>query len=499
MRKVSEILRLKAEAGLSDRLIGRTVGASRSTVQECLRRCREAGIGWPLPAGLDEAGLMARLYQRAAPARQVPAIDFSEVHRELKRPGVTRELLWQEYKAHEPQGLQYTAFCNHYRRWLAGQELVLRQEHLPGDKAFVDYAGHTVPIVDRLTGEMHPAQVFIAVLGCSNYTFAEATASQKLPDWLASHVRALAYFGGCPAALVPDNLKSAVTKARRYEPDLNPAYQEFAEHYGVAILPARVRKPRDKAKVETAVLIVERWILARLRNQQFFSLEALNAAIATLLEQLNTRPFKKMAGCRRSRFLELDQPALRPLPPRPYEFAEWKKARVHPDYHIEVGRAYYSVPYRLVGERVEVRLTASVVEIFHGGQLVAAHARASERGRRSTRHAHRPDKHVAVIDASLTRTLQWARDIGPATEQVIQNQAARRKHPEETLRSAQGILRLARDFSTAKLEAACLRALELRAYSYRAVRTLIENPVRAPEQPALDLAHENLRGPDYFH
>lgn len=496
MRKISEILRLKAER-FSDRQIAAAIGSSRSTVQECLRRCREAGIGWPLPAGLDETGLMARLYQRAVPARQ-PIIDFAQVHGELKRPGVTRDLLWQEYKAREPQGLQYTAFCNHYRRWLARQELVLRQEHLPGDKAFVDYAGQTAPVVDRLSGEVRPAQIFIAVLGCSNYTFAEATWSQKRPDWLASHVRALAYFGGVPAALVPDNLKSAVTKARRYEPDLNPAYQEFAEHYSVAILPARVRKPRDKAKVETGVLIVERWILARLRNHTFFCLEDLNTAIAALLERLNTRPFKKMAGCRRSRFLELDQPALRPLPPRPYEFAEWKQAKVHPDYHIEVGRAYYSVPYRLVGERVEVRLTVSVVEIFHGGQLVAAHARAAERGRRSTRHAHRPDKHVAVIEASLTRTLQWARQIGPATEQVIQNQAAQRKHPEETLRSAQGILRLSRDFSPQQLEAACQRALQLRAFSYRAVRTLIQNK-NLPDQPALDLVHENLRGPGYFH
>jgi transposase len=498
VRKIREVLRLKAE-GLGDRQIASCIGSARSTVQECLSRCRKAGIAWPLPPELTEAALHERLYRRSVPLSRTPQPDFAYLHAELKRRGVTRLLLWEEYKTVHPDGWQYSVFCDAYRRWLARQEIVLRQEHLPGDKAFVDYAGQTVPIVDRLTGEVRPAQVFIAVLGCSNYTFAEATWSQKLPDWLASHVRALTYFGGCPAAIVPDNLKSAVTKARRYEPELNPAYQEFAEHYGVAILPARVRKPRDKAKVETGVLIVERWILARLRNHTFFSLEELNAAIAALLEHFNTRPFKKMAGCRQARFIELDQPALRALPPRAYEFAEWKQAKVHPDYHIEVGRAYYSVPYRLVGEQVDVRLTASVVEIFHGGALVAAHAKASERGRRSTRSAHRPEKHVAVIDASLARTLQWARDIGPATEQVIRNQAARRKHPEETLRSAQGILRLARDFSPEKLEAACQRALALQSYSYRAVRTLIQNPQGLPEQPALDLVHENLRGPDYFH
>lgn len=498
MRKIKEILRLKSEAGLSDRRIAAAVGSSRSTVQECLRRCRQAGIGWPVPADLDEAAIIARLYERAAPARRAIEIDFAHVHRELARPGVTRELLWQEHKSAHPQGVQYTAFCNQYRRWLASQELVLRQAHLPGDKAFVDYAGQTVPVVDRLTGEVRAAQIFVAVLGCSNYTFAEATFSQTLADWLGSHVRTLEYFGGVPRAFVPDNLKSAVTKARRYEPDLNPAYSELAEHYGVAILPARVRRPRDKAKVETGVLIVERWILARLRNRTFFSLAELNGAIAELLEHLNTRPFKKMTGCRRSRFLELEKAALRPLPPRRYEFGEWRKAKVHPDYHIEVLRAYYSVPYRFIGERVDVRLTAHAIEIFHGGKLIAAHARAGERGRRSTRREHRPDKHLAVIDNTLARTLKTAAQIGPATLAVIEHQAAHRKHPEETLRSAQGIVRLARDFSPQRLEQACERALALRSYSYRAVRTFIEVPATVPTQPALDLTHENVRGPDYF-
>ncbi|MGQ0428763.1 MAG: IS21 family transposase [Gammaproteobacteria bacterium] len=497
MRKIREVLRLKAER-FGDRQIAAAIGSARSTVQECLRRCREAGIGWPLPAELDEPALHARLYRRAVPLSRTPQPDFAYLHAELKRRGVTRMLLWQEYKAAHPDGWQYSVFCDQYRRWLSTQELVLRQEHLPGDKGFVDYAGQTVPITDRLSGEQQPAQVFIAVLGCSNYTFAEATWTQGLPDWLGSHVRALEYFGGSPAAFVPDNLKSAVTKARRYEPELNRAYQEFAEHYGIAILPARVRKPRDKAKVETGVLIVERWILARLRNRTFFSLAELNSAIAGLLEHLNTRPFKKLAGCRRSRFIELDRPALRPLPPRRYEFGAWRKAKVHPDYHIEVARAYYSVPYRLIGAQVDVRLSAHAVEIFHGGHLIAAHARAGERGRRSTRRAHRPDKHVAVIDNTLARTLKSAAQIGLATLAVIEHQAAYRKHPEETLRSAQGILRLARDFSPAQLEQACARALQLRSYSYRAVRTFIELPATVPTQPALDLAHENVRGPDYF-
>jgi transposase len=420
------------------------------------------------------------------------------LHRELGRRGVTRLLLWEEYKSAHPDGWQYSVFCDQYRRWLARQERVLRQEHAPGEKLFVDYAGQTVPIVDPHTGECRAAQIFVAVLGCSNLTHAEATWTQGAADWLGSHVRALVAFGGVPRAIVPDNLKSGVKKAHRYEPEINPAYQDFAEHYGVAILPARVRKPRDKAKVETGVLIVERWILARLRNRQFFSLGELNGVIRELLERLNSRAFKKIEGCRRSRFEALERAALRPLPLRAYEFGEWKQAKVHPDYHIEVGRAYYSVPYALIGERVEVRLTAGGVEVFHRGQLVAAHARARQRGERSTRRGHRPEGHIAVIDRSLALTLTRAEGIGVATTQLIRTQATRRMHPEETLRSAQGILRLAHDFSPAQLEHACERALALKSYSYRTVRTLIATPEPVRSQPALDLVHEHVRGPAYY-
>ncbi len=497
VRKIREVLRLKA-AGFSDRKIAAAIGSARSTVQECVRRAHAAGTVWPLSEDLDENALQARLYRRAVPLSRHPAPDFAQLHAELARPGVTRLLLWQEYKAARPDGWQYSVFCDRYRRWLATQELVLRQNHAPGEKLFVDYAGQTVPIIDRYSGETRDAQVFVAVLGCSNYTYAEATWTQALPDWLGSHVRALQFIGGATAAIVPDNLKSGVTRAHRYEPEINPSYQDFAEHYRLAILPARVRKPRDKAKVEAGVLVVERWILARLRNHTFFSLGELNAAIAELLEQLNSRPFKKLEGCRRSRFLALDQPALQPLPVRAYEFGTWKKAKVHPDYHIEVNRAYYSVPYALIGAQLDVRVSAHAVEIFHQAKLIAAHPRASERGRRSTRDAHRPQRHVAVIENTLARVLERAAGIGPATLEVLRQQAARRKHPEETLRSAQGILRLAIDFTPADLERACQRALALKSYSYRAVRTLIETPAAAPTQSALDLVHENVRGPEYF-
>jgi transposase len=497
VRKIREILRLQA-AGLSGRQIAAAIGSALSTVQACLRRAQAAGLSWPLAEELTEAALEERLYRREAPPSARPIPDFAKLHAELARPGVTRLVLWQEYKADHADGWQYSVFCDEYRRWRLTQEPVLRQHHAPGDKLFVDYAGQTVPVTDRYTGEICAAQIFVGVLGCSNLTYAEATWTQKIPDWLGAQVRMLEYIGGVPAAIVPDNLKSAVSRALRYEPEINPSYQDFAEHYGTAILPARPRKPRDKAKVEAGVLVVERWILARLRNRTFFSLGELNAAIAELLEDLNARPFKKIEGCRRSRFVAFEQSALRPLPAQRYAFGEWRKAKVHPDYHVEVKRAYYSVPYRLIGQRVDVRLTASTVEIFDRGQLVAAHLRSQTRGRRSTRDEHRPPQHAAVVEQSLARVFERAERIGPATVEVLRRQARHRKHPEETLRSAQGILRLARDFTSERLEGACERALALQSYSYRAVRTLIETPARPEPHPALDLAHDNVRGPEYF-
>lgn len=497
VRKIREVLRLKAD-GFSDRQIAAAIGSARSTVQECIRRAREAGVMWPLPPAMDEAALHARMYRREVPLSRTPRPDFAYLHAELRRRGVTRLLLWEEYKSAHPDGWQYSVFCDQYRRWISTQELVLRQEHAPGDKLFVDYAGQTVPITDRHTGATREAQIFVAVLGYSNYSHAEASLSQGAADWLGAHVRALTYFGGAPRAIVPDNLRSGVTKAHRYDPDLNRAYHDFAEHYQLAILPARPRKPRDKAKVESGVLVVERWILARLRNRTFFSLGDLNSAIRDLVEHLNTRAFKKIDGNRRSRFEEGERAVLRALPERPYEFGEWRKAKVHPDYHIEVARAYYSVPYRLIGQRVDVRLTAHGVEVFHAGELVAAHPRAQSRAQRSTRRGHRPEKHLAVIDQTFERLQERARVIGPATLEVLRNQASGHKHLEETLRGAQGILRLAHDFTPARLEAACERALALRAYSYRAIRTLIQTPISQPASPALDLAHENVRGAKYF-
>ncbi|MDU8242813.1 IS21-like element ISPsy40 family transposase, partial [Pseudomonas syringae pv. actinidiae] len=358
-----------------------------------LHRFNACGLSWP--TSLSDAELERLLFPPAptVPSDQRPMPDWAWVHAESRRPGVTLALLWQEYRLAHPQGFQYSWFCEHYRLWAAKVDVVMRQEHRAGEKLFVDYAGQTAPIIDRSTGEIRQAQIFVAVLGASSYTFAEATWSQKLPDWLGSHVRCFAFFGGTTQILVPDNLRSGVTKAHRYEPDINPSYRDLAEHYGVAVLPARSRKPKDKAKVEVGVQVVERWILAVLRNRQFFSLGELNTAISLLLERLNHKPFKKLPGSRRSAFESIDQPALQGLPEHPYVYAEWKKVRVHIDYHVEVDGHFYSVPYQLVRHQLEVRLTAQTVECFHANQRVASHLRSQHKGRHTTQTEHMPKSH----------------------------------------------------------------------------------------------------------
>jgi transposase len=494
------MVRLSA-AGVSPREIAASVGSALSTVQECLRRVQRASLSWPLPDSLDDAALEQQLYPRKVAVLSVPLPDCAQVHRELSRPGVTRQLLWEEYQTQHPDGLQYSAFCDHYRAWRDKSiEPVMRFEHRAGDKCFIDYAGHTASIIDRHTGEIAQAQIFIASLGCSNYTFVEATASQALPDWLGSHVRAFEFFGGVPTACVIDNLKSGVTRAHRYDPQLNPAYAELAQHYDVTILPARVRKPRDKATVEGAVLIVERWILAKLRDRQFFSLPELNQAIAGLLIEYNARAFQKLDGSRASRFAELDRPALKPLPPRRYEYAQWKSAKVHLDYHIEIAHAYYSVPYRHIHRQVDVRLTARMVEIFLARQLIATHIRSNQRGARMTVAAHRPEQHRAIIDQSIERIIAQGERIGAPVALVLRQEFKRKKHPEEALRGALGILRMAQDYSAEKLLDACERALRFHSFGYRQLLALIKAPPPESGEPRqLSLVHDNVRGPDYFN
>jgi len=507
MRKICSVLRLYFAANLSVRAIARSIGASPSTVGDYVRRAQLAGLGWPLPEGMSERAVEARLFPPAKPAHlERPLPQWPWVHRELRRKGVTLALLWQEYKAEHEDGLQYSQFCERYRVWRKRVDAVMRQEHRAGEKMFVDYAGHTAGVVDRATGEVRAAQVFVAVLGASSYTFAEATWTQSLPDWIGSHVRALAFFGGAAEVLVPDNLRAAVTSPHLYEPELNPTYQDLASHYAMAIVPARGGKPRDKAKAEVGVQLVERWILAVLRNRLFFSLGELNAEIARLLERLNTRPFRKLPGSRREAFESLDRPALQPLPLEPYAFAQWKKVRVHVDYHVELERHYYSVPHALIGKQLLVRYTATTVECLHHGERVASHPRSFIPGRHTTVAEHMPERHRGAGQWTPARFRSWAHTSGPGTAALIERVLGSRRHAEQSYRTCLGILRLGKSYGDARLEAACRYALTLGSHSVRSVESILKH--RLDEQPrsggaqhelALPTEHDNLRGADYFH
>lgn len=399
---------------------------------------------------------------------------------------------------------KYSWFCDKYRHWLGQRDLSMRQTHRAGEKLYVDYAGHTVPVVDEATGEIRPAQIFVAVLGASNYTYAEATWTQALPDWIGSHQRTFEFLDGVPEIVVPDNLRSGVSKAHRYEPDINPTYQDMATHYGVAIIPTRVRKPQDKAKVEVGVQIVERWILAALRNQTFFSLTELNQAIQALLIQFNQRAFKKLPGSRIEVFESIDKPVLKSLPLRPYEYAEWKKVRVHIDYHVDIKGHYYSVPYTLVKQQLDARVTDNIVGVFHKGQRVASHPRSWQKGRHSTIKAHMPESHRRYGEWSPQRFTQWAHKIGPETGRVITACLNDRRHAEQGFRSCLGILRLAKTYSNQRLEAACQMALLLGTHRYKSIESILkhgldEKPVDQEEAATLPQQHENIRGADYYH
>jgi len=506
MRKIREVLRLCWANGLSKRKTAMSCGISRPAVDEYLGRAEEAGLSWPLPADLDDGTLERLLFPAAAtlPAQVRGLPDWPTVNRELKRKGVTLFLLWQEYREHHPQGFQYSWFCERYRAWLGRLDVVMRQNHRAGEKLFVDYAGQTVAVVDRFTGEVREAQIFVAVLGASNYTYAEATWTQGLPDWIGAHQRCFRYLGGVPEIVVPDNLRAGVTKAHRYEPDTNPTYQDMASHYGVAVLPARVRRPRDKAKVEAGVLVVERWVLAALRHRSFFSLTELNAAIRELLETLNARPFTKLPGSRREQFEQLDKPALQPLPVEPYVYAEWKKARVHIDYHLELAGHYYSVPHALIKKQLDVRITQHTIECFHRGHRVASHRRSYQKGRHTTVPAHMPEAHRQAGQWSPERLAHWAAKTGPATGKLILSVLSARKHPQQAYRSCLGILRLGKAYGDARLEAACQRALTLGSHSYKSIESILrhgldQQPLAEQGELTLPEDHDNIRGPSYYH
>lgn len=503
MRKIHEVLRLYAEAGLSERTIAKSVSLSRSTISKIITRSKEIGLSWPLPSDMDDSKLESLLFPvpQGRPKNCFEP-EWEKLHQELKRKGVTLQLLWMEYKEQHPDGYQYSQFCERYRVWKKQLQITLRQEHRAGEKMFVDYAGPTLPVVDRETGEVQHAQIFVAVLGASNYTFAEAHPAQNVESFIGGHVRAFAFFGGVPELVVPDNLKSAVFKADRYEPTLNRSYQEMASHYGCAILPARPRKPKDKPKAEVGVQIVERWIMAVLRNRVFFSFHELNQAIKELVNRLNQKPFQKLEGSRQSLFAATDQLALRPLPATPYEYAEWKLCGVHIDYHIEVQRAFYSVPYSLVGQRVDARITQNTVEIFFKGKRIASHTRAFAPGQARTEPLHRPKSHQKHLEWTPSRLISWGNSVGPNTGILVERILQKFKHPEQGYRSCLGLLSLGKQYSTERLEAAALRALTINSPSYRSVKSILQKGLDKTDLVTRDQRvtpnHNNVRGAQYY-
>lgn len=507
MRKIKEVLRLKWENNLSNRQIAKSCSISHSTAKDYLHRAELAGLSWPLDPKLDDAAIENLLFplikKQRADSGRMPNMEY--LYQEMKKKGVTLQLLWYEYKQDNPDGYQYSQFCHLYRQWINKLDVTLRHQHRAGEKLFLDYAGQTVPIIDPTTRQIHEAQIFISALGASNYTFAKATLGQDLPSWIRSHVHAFEFFGGVPYILVPDNLKAGVTNPCRYEPDINPTYQDLAEHYSTTVIPARPGKPRDKAKVESAVLVAERWILAALRNHTFFSLTELNKAIRAKLSELNNRRFQKLNTTRKILYETIDKPALKPLPDHPYQYAEWKKARVNIDYHIEIDRHYYSVPYQLVREQADVRLTATTVEVLFKNRRVAAHKRSYLPGGFTTIKDHMPKSHQRYLAWTPSRIIKWAGKNGPNIQKLVARILENRPHPEQGFRSALGIVRLSKHYTPERVEKASIRALAIGACSYKSVKSILKNGL--DRQPLLfehpeetqPPAHQNIRGGQYYY
>lgn len=508
MRRVREMLRYRFEQGLGYKAISLRVGAVPSTVRETLKRVAAAGLEWPLPEDMSDGALEAALYREPGNKtgyRRCPEADWPRLHREMQRKHMTLQILWDEYIAAHPDGYRYSRFCDLYRAWALKLPVTMRQNHMPGDKLFVDYAGDKLPVVvDRLTGELRDAHIFVAVLGASSLSYAEATWTETLPDWISVNVNALEAIGGAPGLFVPDNAKVAVIKACLYDPWVNRSYAEMAAHYGSSVLPARPRKPRDKAKVERAVLIVERWLFGRLRRRTFYSLVELNAAIRELIAELNDhRVLRRLNQTRRQLFEELDKPALKALPAERYVYAEWRRRRAGLDYHVEIERHYYSVPYRFAREPIEARITARTIELFHQGERIAAHMRGSGNGKHTTTPEHMPSSHRRFADWTIERIGREAAAIGVCAALLCEKILVERSHPEQGFRACLGIVRLVKSFGRERVEAACSRALDIEARTFGSVKSILDNGLdRLPSgrsaagQP---IDHPNIRGPRYYH
>jgi transposase len=506
MRRIRQLMALHFGAGASARAIGRELGISPSTVREYLGRIAAAGIGWPLAADVTDESLMERLFVNAgvrAGARFHVEPDWAALVREMKRPAVNLLILWDEYRAVHPDGYAYSRFCQLFREFERRLSPTMRQQHVAGHKAFVDYSGKKVPITDPASGAVRMAEIFVAVLGASNLTYAEATWTQALPDWIGAHVRMFRFYGAAPRLLVPDNLKSGVNKPSFYDPEVNRSYGAMAAHYSVGILPARPGRPRDKAAVEAGVRFAQSYILGRLRNVAFFSLAECNAAIRAALERMNGREMRRLGMSRRQLFEAVERPVMQPLPQDDFEFAEWHLARVGIDYHVEVQGFFYSVPHALIREQVDTRTTARTVEVFHRGKRIAVHARRYGGPRHGTQPEHMPSAHRRYAEWNPERFQRQAHDIGPNTEALIIALLFRRPHPEQGFRTCLGVLRLFRGLDAVRAEAVALRAVEIGALSYASIASILQHRLDRPASPqAADgtpILHANIRGSGYYH
>jgi transposase len=503
MRNIRDVLRLTA-TGMSSRKIAASLSIGASTVIDCLHRARRAGLGWPLPDEIDDAVLELRLYRpKPATKEKRPIPNWAEVERELKRPGVTLELLWLDYREQHPDGYGYSRYCDLHREWEKRLSPTMRQTHIAGERMFVDYAGTKLHVTDWVTGEIHTAELFVAVLGASSLTYAEATWTQSLPDWIGAHTRAFIYFGGVTALLISDNLKSGITKACFYEPNVNRTYQEMADHYDTAILPARPGKPKDKAKVEAGVQVATRWVIAKLRKRTFFSLAELNAAIGECVEWINNRVTRHLGASRRSLFEQVEEAALKPLPAEAYGFAYWKQCRAGLDYHVEIDKHYYSVPYTLMRQELWARYTTSTVEVSHRGKRVAVHRRGPPNRAHTTLPEHMPSSHRRYADWTIERIMREAGEIGPNASALVEIILREKRHPEQGFRACRGIVNLVGRFPRERVEAACERALAIGTRSFSSVKSILDTkldrkrPENAAEGPAI--VHDNIRGSTFYH
>jgi transposase len=503
MKKIEEILRLKYESGLSNRAIAGACKISNSTVGEYLRRAKAAGISWPL-GELGEDALYQKMFgeQPQLPEKAKPLPDWEEVRKELRKKGVTLHLIWIEYIEKHPDGYQHTQFEEYYRRWKkANCEPIMHNTHVGGERMQVDYVGLKMQVTNPETGEVSQVPVFVAELPASNYIYAEAQSSENQCNWNNGHVRAIEFFGGVVRIVVPDNLKTGITKPNYYEPDINPAYQELAEHYQFAVLPARVKKPRDKGKIENGVQNVERWVIAPLRNRTFFSLAEVNQAIREQVDRLNNKVMLAVGKTRRQEFEDLDQPNLRPIPEKPYEYAVRKTARVNIDYHVEFEKHFYSVPYSLIHQEVDLHVTEHMLEVFHKGKSVAIHARSFKPGRYSTLREHMPPNHQFMDRVNAKQLIHWAETVGPQTAALINATLQSRPFPEQAYRSCLGILSLAKKYPNSQMERACQAALEAQTFSYKAVKDELDWLTKQPALPVTPEtlpAHANIRGDKYY-